>query len=600
MVKARRDALELASEVHALEAREGEKRTLRLSLPMNLNRVTLISQIMTYEDRHPDVRVEISADSGLPALITGKTDVSLGSYYRPDPRLFALPAGICYSFIMATKKYERKYGLPETIEDLKRHTILLRYTQNLGYSNKLENGTDTYYIDRGHRVQHGDAAACREMLLAGEGLAIDLTPGFVSDYLASGFVFPVLKGWHREPWLYHVYCRAGSQDDKVLRELMAYVERGASRPSRTSGSSGTGSLGFRCPKVSYPNQNRKKPRYFLLTRVSFRSIQRETLGITRFLTFHNTTRKEPKNMSDNGSWELSADELSLAANRPLITELAGLGVVRASGKDAVDLLDKLFCVRVTGLGDAMKLAGWAEVKGRLLATPRIVMENEESVLLVVPRETLPEFVKRISIYIFRSKVKFEDVSDTVKVAGVMGSNDDLKAALKAALAPAGLDVPPCLWTTARANGAIAGRMIPTEEPVPGFETPAERLLVLGSADQIAALSGTRVPEAFWWLAEISAGVPTVFTSSMSKFVPQAINYDTLGGVTYNKGCYPGQEVISRVHNNMAKFGKTMVFAKTEGNVPAAGSDFTFEEKLGIVVESVKAAGTTYFLFQTTK
>lgn len=153
MVKARRDALELASEVHALEAREGEKRTLRLSLPMNLNRVTLISQIMTYEDRHPDVRVEISADSGLPALIAGKTDVSLGSYYRPDPRLFALPAGICYSFIMATKKYERKYGLPETIEDLKHHTILLRYTQNLGYSNKLENGTETYYIDRGHRVQ---------------------------------------------------------------------------------------------------------------------------------------------------------------------------------------------------------------------------------------------------------------------------------------------------------------------------------------------------------------------------------------------------------------------------------------------------------------
>ena len=80
----------------------------------------------------------------------------------------------------------------------------------------------------------------------------------------------------------------------------------------------------------------------------------------------------------------------------------------------------------------------------------------------------------------------------------------------------------------------------------------------------------------------------------------ADNYDTLGGVTYNKGCYPGQEVISRVHNNMAKFGKTMVFAKTEGDVPAAGSDFTFEEKLGIVVESVKAAGTTYFLFQTKK
>ena len=217
MVKARRDALELASEVHALEAREGEKRTLRLSLPMNLNRVTLISQIMTYEDRHPDVRVEISADSGLPALIAGKTDVSLGSYYRPDPRLFALPAGICYSFIMATKKYERKYGLPETIEDLKHHTILLRYTQNLGYSNKL-----------------------------------DLPPGFVSDYLASGFVFPVLKGWHREPWHYHVYCRAGSQDDKVLRELMAYVERGVFATFANQWQFWYGKLGIPMPEGFVP------------------------------------------------------------------------------------------------------------------------------------------------------------------------------------------------------------------------------------------------------------------------------------------------------------------------------------------------------------
>ena len=103
-------------------------------------------------------------------------------------------------------------------------------------------------------------------------------------------------------------------------------------------------------------------------------------------------------MSDNGSWELSADELSLAANRPLITELAGLGVVRASGKDAVDLLDKLFCVRVTGLGDAMKLAGWAEVKGRLLATPRIVMENEESVLRSEERRVGKECRSRWSPY----------------------------------------------------------------------------------------------------------------------------------------------------------------------------------------------------------
>lgn len=129
-------------------------------------------------------------------------------------------------------------------------------------------------------------------------------------------------------------------------------------------------------------------------------------------------------------------------------------------KDLVDLLDKLFCVRVTGLRRDETRGGWAEVKRGGCSRPR-VMENESLCSSWCRAEAAAaEFVKRISIYIFRSGGEFGDVSDTreVKVAGVMGRPND--GSLKAAFSrPRRARVPPCLWTTARANGAIANRVM---------------------------------------------------------------------------------------------------------------------------------------------
>ena len=71
-------------------------------------------------------------------------------------------------------------------------------------------------------------------------------------------------------------------------------------------------------------------------------------------------------MSDNGSWELSADELSLAANRPLITELAGLGVVRASGKD-VKALEGILSTYDFGAATKMNDAELADLVGKTRA-----------------------------------------------------------------------------------------------------------------------------------------------------------------------------------------------------------------------------------------
>ena len=55
----------------------------------------------------------------------------------------------------------------------------------------------------------------------------------------------------------------------------------------------------------------------------------------------------------------------------------------------------------------------------------------------------------------------------------------------------------------------------------------------------------RVSSGHWWLSEIDAAVPTIFTATQEKFVPQMINLEVLGGVDFKKGCYPGQEIVAR-------------------------------------------------------
>ena len=55
----------------------------------------------------------------------------------------------------------------------------------------------------------------------------------------------------------------------------------------------------------------------------------------------------------------------------------------------------------------------------------------------------------------------------------------------------------------------------------------------------------RLPSSVWWRSEVEAAVPTVFAATQEKFVPQMINLEVLGGVSFKKGCYPGQEVVAR-------------------------------------------------------
>jgi folate-binding protein YgfZ len=96
-----------------------------------------------------------------------------------------------------------------------------------------------------------------------------------------------------------------------------------------------------------------------------------------------------------------------------------------------------------------------------------------------------------------------------------------------------------------------------------------------AAETFAALSGSGLAPAgtaAWQWLDIQAGWPLVTASTQEEFVPQMANFELLGGVSFKKGCYPGQEIVARTQY-LGKLKKRMYRASVTANgLPAAGTD----------------------------
>lgn len=223
LMRAHRELLAEAKTIRKETIDAQSERTVRVSLPANLDRQVVMLAVMRLAAKTPGIKVEFSADSGIAALLAGKTDISLASYRIDEPALFRLHIDSGYTFLMASRRYEARYGLPREIGELAAHRLINRFSANLSYSDVLERGAERCFLGPTQRIIQGDAAACREMLLAGEGIAIDINVGYVARELAAGELVPVLKGWHRPPWDYNVYCRVADEKDDVTRRVMASI-----------------------------------------------------------------------------------------------------------------------------------------------------------------------------------------------------------------------------------------------------------------------------------------------------------------------------------------------------------------------------------------
>jgi folate-binding protein YgfZ len=224
-----------------------------------------------------------------------------------------------------------------------------------------------------------------------------------------------------------------------------------------------------------------------------------------------------------------AGELLAARDGGVVAPLLDLGVIRASGEDAAAFLHNLVSNDVKGIDVShARFAGLCTPKGRLLALLLIWREGDD-LLLMLPRDILPAILKRLSMYVLRSKVKLTDATEQRVLIGIAAPN--LPAPVSS-LPPFGVSI------------TASGQWLRLDD--------RRCLLVCTPESAIAQwpqqiANAHPVGTAAWQWLEIAAGQPRVVAATQEAFVPQMLNMElpAVAGVSFTKGCYPGQEIVAR-------------------------------------------------------
>jgi hypothetical protein len=194
----------------------------------------------------------------------------------------------------------------------------------------------------------------------------------------------------------------------------------------------------------------------------------------------------------------------------LSTAPEGLGVLAFRGADTAKFLQGQLSADIGKLAPgATTLAGLHNPQGRVVALFALLRTAEEEILAVLPRELIGTVASRLRKFILRAKVRIEDLSTTLMIAG-------------------------------SANPPLANPLI---KHLPW----GRRWLLVVPADQHESLDGDAHSISAWQRADIAEGLPQVYAATSENFVAQMLNLDLLGAIAFDKGCYTGQEIIARAH-----------------------------------------------------
>jgi folate-binding protein YgfZ len=161
--------------------------------------------------------------------------------------------------------------------------------------------------------------------------------------------------------------------------------------------------------------------------------------------------------------------------------------------------------------------------------------RDESITLILAGDLVETLRRRLSMFVLRAKVTVEDASAHAALIGIAGDGS-------AQAAHEAFGVSPAPGRAASfGNGAIA------------FMLPDRRIVIVAPHAESAVVQAALARHARavgndeWRGFGIAAGVAWVTAATADLFVPQMMNWDLVGGVSFRKGCYPGQEIVARMH-----------------------------------------------------
>jgi hypothetical protein len=279
-------------------------------------------------------------------------------------------------------------------------------------------------------------------------------------------------------------------------------------------------------------------------------------------------------------------ELAAAREGCVLADLSDWGLLALSGEEAHDFLHNQITNDLRDLApEHAVFAGYCSPKGRLLAN-FLVLRHGEDLLMLLPAALLESVRKRLTMFILRARVSVRDASGEWVRLGLSGPGADARLAEATGLSPAAGPM-----RVARSEDCIAVRLGPERFDllVRPMQAPVLWERLAGQARPV----GSR---AWNWLLTTS-GIPVILPATQDHFVPQMTNMEVLHGVSFHKGCYPGQEIVARTQF-LGKLKRRMFLAHVEAEAKPGDEVYSPvlpDQVAGTVVNAAPAPAGGYDL-----
>jgi folate-binding protein YgfZ len=261
--------------------------------------------------------------------------------------------------------------------------------------------------------------------------------------------------------------------------------------------------------------------------------------------------------------DASAERL-VARDGIVLCDLSQFGILKISGEEAQSFLQNLSSNDIKTVTPAQaQLSSLNTAKGRVLTT-FIVRQTGADYYLHLPAALVAAIQKKLTMYVLRSKVKIEDVSTQLVCIGIAGKG-------AAALLQANIGELPqsTLAVAQHANASI-------------MRVGDDRFQIITASEHAPALwqqlcaQARPVGSPCWDWLNIRSGIPVVLPATQEQFVLQMLNLDILGGVSFKKGCYPGQEIVARMHY-LGKLKQRTFLAHVDSDIAPQPNDSLYSD-----------------------
>ena len=283
------------------------------------------------------------------------------------------------------------------------------------------------------------------------------------------------------------------------------------------------------------------------------------------------------------------DELVKARDSAIVCDLTHTGLIAFEGPEAGGFLHAQLSSDVLSLSrERCQLSTYNSPKGRVLAT-LLLWHSDDGIFLQLPAAIAEPIRRRLSMFILRAKVRANLVSEQYIRIGVGGPN------ARAVLAAVGLQLPDGNFALVRNEKISHDQDVVDIELM--MQLPGNRYELLVT-DVTAAMSTWRSlvehgatpasPVTWRWLT-LSSGIAEIVAETQEQFVAQMLNYELVGGISFTKGCYPGQEIVARTQYRGEIKRRTLLGHTAIGSEPTPGQAIfraaTSDQGVGAVVNA---------------